>query len=304
LKEVCTDINLDPDMFLHDDDSLTHLIETYTHEAGVRELKRKIEKIMYKINLEKLYGEIDISNKINITKELIEKYLEKPTSITKKIFPTNEIGVINGMYATTGGPGGILPILIYKNFTGSKFKLRSTGQQQSVMKESIKFSFTIAINLLKEKWVTEFMSIHKYGLHIHTPDGSTPKDGPSAGGAFTSAFISRILQKKIKNNIAMTGEIETNGNLTAIGGLEQKLMGAKKAGVKFVFIPKENEEDYNKIEKKNLTLMDDNFRVKIIEHITELLEYILIDDAIVARLKKENKDITYEKTFDMTEYIN
>jgi endopeptidase La len=304
LKEVCTDINLDPCMFLHDDDSLTHLIETYTHEAGVRELKRKIEKIMYKINLEKLYGEIDISNKINITKELIDKYLEKPTSVTKKIFPTNEIGVINGMYATTGGPGGILPILIYKNFTGSKFKLRSTGQQKSVMKESIKFSFTIAINLLKEKWVTEFMNTHKYGLHIHTPDGSTPKDGPSAGGAFTSAFISRILQKKIKNNIAMTGEIETNGNLTAIGGLEQKLMGAKKAGVKFVFIPKENEEDYNKIEKKNLTLMDNNFRVKIVEHITELLEYILIDDAIVARLKKENKDITYEKTFDMTEYIN
>jgi endopeptidase La len=303
LKEVTSDINLDPDMFLYDDDTLTYLIETYTHEAGVRGLKRKIEKLMYKINLEKLYGEIDLNNKIKITKELIDKYLEKPTSVPKRVFPSHEVGVINGMYATTGGPGGILPILIYKNFTGSKFKLRLTGQQKSVMKESIKFSFTIAINLLKEKWVTEFMNTHKYGLHIHTPDGSTPKDGPSAGGAFTSAFISRILQKKIKNNIAMTGEIETHGNLTAIGGLEQKLMGAKKAGVKFVFIPKENEEDYNKIEKKNLTLMDDNFRVKIVEHITELLEYILIDDTIVARLNKENKDITYEKTFDMKDYI-
>ena len=101
----------------------------------------------------------------------------------------------------------------------------------------------------------------------------------------------------------MTGEIETQGNLTAIGGLEQKLMGAKKAGVKFVFIPKENEEDYNKILKKNLTLINDEFRVKIVEHITELLEYILIDEKIVAKLIKDNKDITYEKTFDMTEYI-
>jgi endopeptidase La len=303
LKEVCTDINLDPEMFICDDESLTHLIETYTHEAGVRGLKRKIEKIMYKINLEKLYGEIDLNNKIKITKELIDKYLEKPTSTPKRVFPSHEVGVINGMYATTGGPGGILPILIYKNFTGNKFKLRLTGQQKSVMKESIKFSFTIAVNLLKDKWVTEFMNTHKHGLHIHTPDGSTPKDGPSAGGAFTSAFISRILDKKIKNNIAMTGEIETHGNLTAIGGLEQKLMGAKKAGVKFVFIPKENEEDYKKIEKKNLTLIDDNFRVKVVEHISELLEYILIDDTIVARLNKENKDITYEKTFDMKEYI-
>jgi ATP-dependent Lon protease len=174
------------------------------------------------------------------------------------------------------------------------------------MKESIKFSFTIASNMLKDKWVEIFMNHYKYGLHIHTPDGSTPKDGPSAGGAFTTAFISIILNKKIKNNIAMTGEIETNGNITAIGGLDCKLMGAKKAGENFVFIPKENEEDYNKILKKNIGLVDDKFRIKIVSHITELLEYVLIDDIIVNTLtggKNKDKDITYEKTFDMKEYM-
>lgn len=305
LKEICTDVGLDHEMFNFNDEVLTYLIETYTHEAGVRGFKRKVEKLMYKINLERLYSGEAFVNKITITQELLDKYLEKPTSIPKKIFPSHEVGVINGMYATTSGPGGILPILIYKNYTGNKFKLRLTGQQKSVMKESIKFSFTIAVNLLKDKWVKDFMENHKFGLHIHTPDGSTPKDGPSAGGAFTSAFISRILDKKIKNTIAMTGEIETNGNITAIGGLECKLMGAKKAGVKFVFIPKENEQDYIKIIKKNKTLIDDKFRVNIVEHITELLEYILIDDTIVAKLRAKDKDrdITYEKTFDMKEYI-
>jgi endopeptidase La len=305
LKEVCDDINLDSTIFDFSDNVITYLIETYTHEAGVRGLKRKIEKLMYKINLEKLCGSIDLNKKIIITVELIDKYLEKPTSNPKKIFDSNEVGIINGLYATTNGPGGILPILVYKNYTGDKFKLKLTGQQKSVMRESIKFAFTISTNLLKDKWINEFMLKYPLGLHIHTPDGSTPKDGPSAGGAFTTAIISRILDKPIKNNIAMTGEIETNGTITAIGGLDCKLMGAKKAGVNFVFVPKENEEDLNKIIKKNTTLIDEKFQVKIVEHITEILEYVLLDDKVVNKLKEKNKtkDITYDKTFDLKEYI-
>jgi ATP-dependent Lon protease len=162
LKEVCTDVGLDDEMFSFSDDALTYLIETYTHEAGVRGFKRKVEKLLYKINLERLYSGEVLKNKIIITQDVLDKYLEKPTSISKKIFPSNEVGVINGMYATTTGPGGILPILIYKNHTGNKFKLRLTGQQKSVMKESIKFSFTIAVNLLKDKWVKDFMENHKF----------------------------------------------------------------------------------------------------------------------------------------------
>jgi endopeptidase La len=305
LKEVCDDINFDANLFDFSDEVLTYLIETHTHEAGVRSLKRKLEKIMFKINLEKLCGTLDYGKKILITKEIIDKYLEKPNLNLKKIFPSDEIGVINGLYATTNGPGGVLPILVYRNYNGNKFKLRLTGQQKSVMRESIKFSFTIATNLLKEKWVKLFLENYPSGLHIHTPDGSTPKDGPSAGGAFTTAIISRILEKKIKNNIAMTGEIETNGNITAIGGLDCKLMGAKKAGVKFVFVPKENEDDFNKINKKNPNLIDDNFKVKLVSHITDILEYVLIDDKIVEKIKEKNKniDICFEKTFSLGEYI-
>jgi ATP-dependent Lon protease len=119
------------------------------------------------------------------------------------------------------------------------------------MKESVQCSLTAAFNYIKNN-LKKYPEINnfdeylinnfKYGFHVHAPSTSTPKDGPSAGCAFTSAFISRILNKPIKNYVAMTGEIELTGKITKIGGLNFKLFGAKKAGVKLVFVPKENEK--------------------------------------------------------------
>ena len=115
-------------------------------------------------------------------------------------------------------------------------------------------------------------------MHIHTPDGATPKDGPSAGSAFTTAFISRILGKKIRNDIAMTGEIDMNGRITEIGGLHYKLNGAKKAGIKLVFVPKENEKDLIKIKKSDEKLIDTEFEVTLVEHISEILNKALVEE--------------------------
>jgi len=116
----------------------------------------------------------------------------------------------------------------------------------------------------------------KNGFHVHAPSTSTPKDGPSAGCAFTSAFISRILNKPIKNTVGMTGEIELTGKITKIGGLIYKLIGAKKAGVKLVFVPKENEDDLKEIKEKNKKLIDENFQVKLVDNISEIIPEILI----------------------------
>ena len=116
----------------------------------------------------------------------------------------------------------------------------------------------------------------KYGFHVHTPSTSTPKDGPSAGCAFTSAFISLILQKPIKNTVGMTGEIELTGRITKIGGLEFKLNGAKKAGVKKVFVPKENEKDIDKIKKDYPKLINKKFEVIIVEYIDDLIDHIFV----------------------------
>jgi predicted ATP-dependent protease len=165
------------------------------------------------------------------------------------------------------------------------------------MQESVSFAFTIAINLIKQQYGSTFFDNYPGGLHIHTPDGATSKDGPSAGSAFTLGFISRILNKRIKNDISITGEIERDGCITAIGGLEYKLPGAKKAGARLVFIPKENEKDLQKIIENNKSLFDDNFRYLIVDHIRDVLDMAFIDDKY-----KENS--TYEKLFDCKKYLN
>lgn len=113
-------------------------------------------------------------------------------------------------------------------------------------------------------------------FHVHAPSTSTPKDGPSAGCAFTSAFISRILGKPIKNNIAMTGEVELTGKITKIGGLNFKLIGAKRAGVKLVYVPKENENDINEIKLKYPNLINDSFNVQLFEYIDEIIDDIIL----------------------------
>ena len=153
------------------------------------------------------------------------------------------------------------------------------------MKESVHCSLTAALDYIKRnidkyKYVKNLdkymLANFKHGFHVHAPSTSTPKDGPSAGCAFTSAFISRILNKPIRNDVAMTGEIELTGRITKIGGLNFKLIGAKKAGVKLIFVPKENQKDLEEIKEKYPKLLDNNFEVKYFEYIDEIIEIILV----------------------------
>lgn len=153
------------------------------------------------------------------------------------------------------------------------------------MKESVHCSLTAAISYVRrhiKKYVnikdvsTHLYTYFKYGFHVHAPSTSTPKDGPSAGCAFTTAFISRIVGKRIRNDIAMTGEIELTGKITKIGGLNFKLIGAKKAGVKLVFVPKQNEKDLEEIREKYPKLLDENFTAKLYDSIDEIIDSVLI----------------------------
>jgi len=290
IKEACTNIGTDSSIIKIADDDIEYIVEEYTSEAGVRSLKRKIESILLKLNIDRIYQRYifekrkidsdDENNQIIIDRVNIKRYLNKPNISIRKIHSDNSIGIVNGLYATSAGGGGILPIHIYGNYIGSdkKFILKMTGSQGKVMKESVTYSFITAIHQVKKKIRDSFIKDFPYGLHIHTPSGSTPKDGPSAGCAFTTAYISQILQKKVKCNIAMTGEIEPTGKITGIGGLPYKLIGAKKAGVTTVFIPKENEDDLNKIKEENTSLICNDFQVIIVEHISEILAQVLLED--------------------------
>ena len=271
---------------------IEYLIENYTNEAGVRGIKRIIESILLKLNLDKLYQKGLFENKssnddIEITQDIITDILNKPDSDNLMIHDDPEYGIVNGLYATSIGTGGIVPIQVFKNYSLSStdFELKLTGKQGKVMKESVHCSYTAAIDYIQRN-IDKFPKIKDLnqhikdnfpnGLHIHAPSTSTPKDGPSAGGAFCSAIISRVANVKIYNDIAMTGEIDLRGCITKIGGLNYKLQGAKKAGVKKVLIPKENEKDYKEIIENNKNLIDKNFKVYIIENIDQIMDHMIV----------------------------
>ena len=231
------------------DPTIKHLISNYTNESGVRKLKELLFEIIGDINLNILKNTTEYSFPLEITIENIENVLrEKPK--VKKVMINNQskVGIINGLWANSLGNGGILHIEIAFFSTNTFSELKLTGMQGDVMKESMQVAKTLAWNLIDKdaqaKLQDKFEKTKKQGIHIHVPEGSTPKDGPSAGTAITLAIYSTLTNKKIKNNIAITGEICLQGKITAIGGLDLKILGGINAGVDTFLFPKENEKEF------------------------------------------------------------
>tara|TARA_B100000886_G_scaffold329631_1_gene279193 strand:+ start:1 stop:2919 length:2919 start_codon:yes stop_codon:yes gene_type:complete len=287
-KEVCESIGFSDNEFKISDETIKFLINNYTLEAGVRELKRKIEKMLLILNVDRLYQRNLFKSKNNkkiiINKTLIKKLLLDADIEIEKIHKIPLVGIVNGLYATTSGFGGIVPIQITSNYLNneSSFNLRLTGSQGDVMKESVQCALTCCLQYLEKnlnKYGIKCLKSHiekywKSGFHIHAPNGATPKDGPSAGCAFTLAFISKITNIPIDNTVAMTGEIDLLGNITKIGGLEYKINGGKKAGIKRFFISEENKEDYQKIKKKD-NKIDQGIEIIYVNDISELVQNTL-----------------------------
>ena len=277
LPEICETLGYKDDDIIIDDDNINHIIESYTYEAGVRKLKEKLFEILRIFNLERFYENKNIVFPYTFTKHKIDSILEDHIKINfNKISNIPKIGFVNGLYATSAGIGGLTIIEVTKTFSENKFSLELTGHQGDIMKESVKCAKTIAWNLLSEqnkKNIFNQMKDLSWGLHVHTPDGATPKDGPSAGAAITLAILSFLIDSPIKNDIAMTGEIDLSGNIKKIGGLISKLSGAKKAGVKTVLIPNENLEDLELIRKKDLSNEDNNFNIITVNTIYDIIKY-------------------------------
>lgn len=284
IKNSCKAVNFDPSMIKIDRDDIKFIIEEYAIEPGVRELNRRLDKILYKLNTDRIYQSGPFKKKtkiktVRITRDVIENYLGKSEMNIQMIHSKSIIGKINGLFATDEGCGGIIPIQISDNYTGTskKIEIKMTGRQGTVMQESVATAYTSAMNFIREDKRDEFLERQKYGLHVHTPSGAVPKDGPSAGAAFATAFVSRILNKKIKNTVAITSEIELFREITKIGGLQYKLMGAKKAGVELVLVTKENKDDIENIKKDYPELLDDKFKVIIVESFRDILRHTLVD---------------------------
>mgnify|MGYP003647997733 CR=1 FL=1 len=188
---------------------------------------------------------------------------------------------MNGLWANALGMGGIIPIECFFLPSNNFLDFKLTGLQGDVMKESMNVAKTIAWKLTNSKrqktLIKNFEETKLQGIHIHCPEGATPKDGPSAGGAITVAIYSMFNNKKIKNTIAMTGEINIQGNITAIGGLELKIIGGIRAGVKEFIYPEENEKDFKKLveryeEKDTLN----NIIFHKVNHINEVLKLVFV----------------------------
>lgn len=265
-----------------EDNVIEYIIKTYTCEAGVRKVRERIFEIIREINLKNL-----LNNKtllpFNITIDFIETVMKERSKITvKKRNKVSKVGLVNGLYATGSGMGGITIIESFKTPGESKLNLELTGMQGDVMKESMKVAKTVTWNILpsevKKNIKKEMEEEGNFNIHIHCPDGATPKDGPSAGGAITLSIISLLTNIPVKCNVAMTGEIDLNGCIRKIGGLDLKIGGAIDAEIDTVLYPEENEEDI-KLYREQGKFLD--FNLIPINNINQILDISLEKNDIV-----------------------
>ena len=224
------------------DNTILRIIDEYTREAGVRSLKREIITICRKIARDVVEHQ---KKKISIKTNTLEKYLGKPKfRPEKQAGKTPKLGVVNGLAWTS--VGGVT-LEVQGVAIPGKGELSLTGTLGKVMTESAQVAFTYVKANLDRYKPTQDDFLEKKSIHLHFPEGATPKDGPSAGITITSAIISVITGRKIRQDIAMTGEITITGEVLAIGGVKEKVIGAHRAGIREVILPEDNRIDRDEI---------------------------------------------------------
>jgi ATP-dependent Lon protease len=260
LPEMYKKMGLNKNVIQFSEKNIKYIIERYTCEPGVRKLKELLFEIVGEINIQHIHNKTCIQElPITLTNDEIKlKFLKERHEVRiQKIPPTSNVGVINGLWANAVGQGGIIPIEAHLFPCDRFFDLKLTGMQGDVMKESMNVAKTLAWSLLTEaeleRILENFSKTKMQGIHIHCPEGATPKDGPSAGTAITCVIYSILSGKKINNSIAITGEINLQGSVTAIGGLDLKIMGGINGGVTTFIFPKDNMKDFNDFMDKNGT---------------------------------------------------
>ncbi|WP_033915879.1 endopeptidase La [Campylobacter sputorum] len=261
-------------------DAIELIISEYTRESGVRNLRRKIADILRKVAKNIVLSDNEIK-KTTITKAKVKEYLEKKIFEIDEIKRAPQVGIVNGLAWTSVG-GDVLKIEAIK--IRGKGLLQLTGQLGDVMKESAQIAYSVVKVLIDEKYLKVPKNLipktqdeknddeiyHKYDLHLHVPEGATPKDGPSAGITIATAIASIFTNQKIRSDIAMTGEITLSGDVLPIGGLKEKLIAAHKAGVKLALIPQKNyDRDLDEIPDEVKKAID----IQPVKHIRDILKY-------------------------------
>jgi ATP-dependent Lon protease len=245
---------------------LEKIIHEYTREAGVRNLERRIGEICMKAAREIWEGE---SQQVKISASNIEHYLGKPKYSYKKANKRDEIGIVRGLAWTSVG-GVTLQVEV--NVMPGKGAFQLTGKLGDVMKESAAAGISY-IRSISDKYQIPDEFFQKNDIHIHIPEGATPKDGPSAGITMATAMLSAITKIPVRADVAMTGEITLRGRVLPIGGLKEKLLAAKTAGMKTVLVPKENKGDIEEISEE----ITEGLRIVFVERMEEVLAEALAE---------------------------
>lgn len=247
--------------------AMEQIISGYTREAGVRNLERKLGEICRKAARRIYEGE---KEQLKITAGNLEQYLGKAKYNEEKAGQTNEIGIVRGLAWTSVG-GVTLEVEV--NLMPGKGEMKLTGQMGDVMKESAQTALSFVRSVSTDYGVDKAF-FGEHDIHIHIPEGAVPKDGPSAGITMASAMLSAVTNTPARADVAMTGEITLRGRVLPIGGLKEKLLAAKNAGVKTVCIPKKNEKDLEEISAeitRGLTIVP-------VEHMDEVLQQVLVKE--------------------------
>src|SRR5215217_2398964 len=227
------------------DDALSEVITSYTRESGVRQLEREIGRLARKVARKIATQEVDA---ITIEREMVDDLLGRPKVHPEKMARADEVGVATGMYYTPTG-GDIM--FVEASTMRGKGELVLTGQLGDVMKESARAAWTYARSHAAALQIQDEM--FDRDIHIHVPAGAIPKDGPSAGVTMASAVVSTLSGRPVRHDIAMTGEITLRGRVLPIGGVKEKVLGAVRAGINRIILPKENEPDLRTCPKRSVT---------------------------------------------------
>lgn len=240
------------------------MARNYTKEAGVRQLEREIGNICRKAAKEILTTE---KKKISVTEKNIHKYLGKEKYTYQMANAAPEVGIVRGLAWTSVG-GDTLQIEV--NIMPGSGEIMLTGQLGDVMKESARTGISYIRSVSKNHEIAEDF-FEKHDIHVHIPEGAVPKDGPSAGITMATAMISAITGKKVRSDLAMTGEVTLRGRVLPIGGLKEKLLAAKNAGIKTVLIPKKNKVDVEELSQE----ITRGLEIIPVEHMDEVLKETL-----------------------------
>ncbi len=265
IPKVMDNFSIKDSIVTFKDSSIDSIVRYYTRESGVRQLKREIETIVKKA-VKRILTQKDEKqeSKIKIEQKNIEEFLGKPKYLSSDLLENDSVGNVVGLaWTSVGGSILFVQATVFKSDSG---KFIVTGNLGDVMKESTTIALSVAKKICEKEINEDFYKNHE--IHLHIPEGATPKDGPSAGITMATAIVSAILSKKVKKDIAMTGELSLVGKVLPIGGLREKLTSAISSGTKTVLVPIGNTKDVEELPN----YIKENIEIKFVSEISQVLE--------------------------------